>query len=288
MPAKFPFPTDVMQDRQAGMNENQTEALPPGAATPAATLVVFRERQGAQSPELLVVERSAKMSFAGGALVFPGGRVDDDDHNIAANAALARSAARFEIDEAAARVAAIRETLEESGMHIGFSPPDAPDWIAEARARLQAGELFSAILAEQALHLRLDDLIAFARWRPGFREARVFDTRFYIARAPANAPEPIVDDTENVTSFWASAASLLRAADEGKVKVIFPTKRNLERLALFPDFESAQAHAQSIPVEIVCPYIEERDGERHLCIPPNLGYPVTSELMTSVTRGFRS
>ena len=75
---------------------------------PAATIVVFRDRAG-QPPELLIVERAAGMAFAGGALVFPGGRIDPGDH--ALGAALPGDA-----DENAARVAAIRETIEEAGV----------------------------------------------------------------------------------------------------------------------------------------------------------------------------
>jgi 8-oxo-dGTP pyrophosphatase MutT (NUDIX family) len=268
------------------MNDNIDDdgALVP--ATPAATLVLFRERAGGP-PELLVVERSAKMAFAGGAIVFPGGRIDDDDHIIAADSRYFASAHALDIDEAAARVAAIRETLEESGIAIGFSSAPEQDWIKTAQTRLHARELFSALLDETQATLDLDPLIPFARWRPNFREARVFDTRFYIASVPADTPEPVVDQTENVLSFWASAADLLTAADTGKVKVIFPTRRNLERLALFEDFASAEDHARAIPVEIICPYFEDRDGERHLCIPTHLGYPVTSEVMTTVIRGGR-
>ena len=266
------------------MNDNIDDDGALAPATPAATLVLFRERSGGP-PELLVVERSAKMAFAGGAIVFPGGRIDDDDHIIAADSRYFANAHGLESDEAAARVAAIRETLEESGIATGFSTAPAQGWIEAARARLHAREMFSALLDEAQATLDLDPLIPFARWRPNFREARVFDTRFYIASVPADTPEPVVDQTENVLSFWASAADLLTAADTGKVKVIYPTRRNLERLALFDDFASAEAHARAIPVEIICPYFEERDGERHLCIPTHLGYPVTSEKMTTVIRG---
>jgi 8-oxo-dGTP pyrophosphatase MutT (NUDIX family) len=255
-------------------------------ATPAATIVLFRERE-IGPPELLVVERSATMAFAGGAIVFPGGRIDDDDHAIAADPCHFVREHRLEIDEAAARVAAIRETLEESGITIGFLSVPPPDWIQTARARLHAGEAFSAILIEAGAKLDLDPLIAFARWRPNFRESRVYDTRFYIARVPHDTPEPVVDQTENVLSFWASAADLLTAADNGQVKVIFPTRRNLERLALFKDFAAAEAQARAIPVEIICPYIEDRDGVRYLCIPPHLGYPVNIEMMAKAERGGR-
>ena len=243
---------------------------------PAATLVLFRHREQ-QPPELLVVERSAKMAFAGGAIVFPGGRIDADDYAIAARHGL-------ESDEAAARIAAIRETLEESGIAVGFTPP-SETWIIDARKRLHAHEPFSAILPGAGGELDLEALVPFARWCPPFREARVFDTRFYLAHAPDDAPDPVVDDTENVSSFWASAQAVLDAADKGEVNIIFPTRRNLERLALFTHFTEAQAHARAHPIETVAPFFEERDGIRHLCIPTHLGYPVTSEPVSTVRRG---
>lgn len=253
-------------------------------ATPAATLVLFRERQG-RPPELLVVERSTRMSFAGGAVVFPGGRIDDDDHVLAANPDHLTGADSLAPDEVAARIAAIRETVEESGIAIGFvETPDAA-WIAEARERLAAREAFSNIVAASGTKFDLDQLVPFARWRPNFREARAFDTRFYIAKAPPDAAEPLVDKTENVLSFWASASELLAAADNGKVKIIFPTRRNLERLALFDDFDAAHRHARAINIETITPWVEERDGEPHLCIPDHLGYPVASEPIRRALRG---
>ncbi len=264
------------------MNDNITDIVDPLTAIPAATLVVFRAREGGAS-ELLVVERSAKMAFAGGAIVFPGGRIDAHDHEIAADSALVRGAAEGE--EAAARVAAIRETLEESGIAIGFVDPPTQDWIAAAQKRLHNKAAFADLLSEAGHILDLDVLTPWARWRPNHREARVFDTRFYIATAD-NAPDPVVDETENVSSFWASATEIIAAADAGKVKIIYPTRRNLERLALFSAYADAHAHARSIAIEIVSPTVEQREDGMHLCIPGHLGYPVTSELLTAVQRGF--
>ncbi len=261
------------------MNDNTTgddEERP--VPIPAATLVIFRHRL-AGPPELLVVERSANMAFAGGAIVFPGGRIDADDHAIAA-------AHAHERDEGAARVAAIRETLEESGIAIGFANAPSAEWIASAQPRLHAHEPFSSLLSEAGLDLDLDSLVPFARWCPAHREARVFDTRFYIASVSGDAPDPVVDATENISSFWASAQEVIDAADAGKVKVIFPTRRNLERLALFDSFAAAEAHARSTPVDVVTPWMEERDGEPHLCIPEGLGYPITSEAMRSAVTAF--
>ena len=92
-------------------------------AIPAATLVLMREAE-AGPPELLVTERTGQMAFAAGALVFPGGRIDPDDHD---------SAAGFALPDAAARIAAIRETIEETGLAIGLRP--APDAAATGALR---------------------------------------------------------------------------------------------------------------------------------------------------------
>lgn len=258
------------------MNDNRTEEEPI-VPIPAATLVLFRHRVEGP-PELLVVERSAQMAFAGGAIVFPGGRIDPDDYRLGERHAI-------ETDEAAARIAAIRETLEESGIATGFAEMPDAGWIREARARLHDKQPFSEILPDSGRELDLDSLVPFARWCPPFREARVFDTRFYLAHAPDDTPDPEVDATENVSSFWASAQQVLDAADAGKVNIIFPTRRNLERLALFDHFRTAADHARSFEIETVKPYMQERDGVMHLCIPDHLGYPVTAEPVSSVRRG---
>ena len=87
----------------------------PSAAEPipAATLVLFRERADAM-PELLIVERAQKMAFAAGALVFPGGRIDPADRDLAT--------AVFPGDpHGAGRIAAIRETIEEAGLAVGLA-----------------------------------------------------------------------------------------------------------------------------------------------------------------------
>jgi 8-oxo-dGTP pyrophosphatase MutT (NUDIX family) len=257
------------------MTESPPDQLVP--ATPAATLVLFRDRVG-EAPELLLVERSSKMVFAGGAIVFPGGRVDPDDHYIAA---------RFDHSDpdcAAARVAAIRETIEESGIPIGVVETLPNGWLSEARKALHDRQPFSALLDDARLTLDLDQLVPFARWRPNFKEARVFDTRFYIARAPDDLPEAIVDETENVRTFWGSAQGTIESAKRGDVHVIFPTHRNLERLALFDTFDDARAHAESIPVRMVTPWIEKDGDETFLCIPEDMGYPVTRESLKTAKR----
>ncbi|MGJ3649011.1 NUDIX hydrolase [Sphingomonas sp. GlSt437] len=245
---------------------------------PAATLVVFREATPA--PELLIVERARAMAFAGGALVFPGGRIDPGDRALALELADDGS----DIDDLAARIAAIRETIEEAGLPVGLSAMPDAETLTAVRSGLHEGAALGALLDAHGLALDLAALVPFARWCPRHRDMRIFDTRFYLARLPDGAPEPQVDATENTRVFWQSAQAVLDDADRGAARIIFPTRRNLERLAQFDNFADAAAHAARYPVTTITPWTERRDGADHLCIPDGLGYPVTSEPLGGADR----
>ena len=248
----------------------------PAAIIPAATVVVMRDRPNG-APELLMLERSAAMSFAGGALVFPGGRVDPGDR------ALAEVGGADDPEDAAARIAAVREAIEEAGIALALDPmPDAAA-LVKVRAALHEGMPFGEALDRAGSGLALDRLVPFARWLPLGLPHRIFDTRFYLARAPEGAT-PSVDATENSRLFWATARDVLDEADAGRATIIFPTRRNLERLALFGSFDDAVADARAHPVRTITPHVEMRDGAEHLCIPDDLGYPVTAERLTRVRR----
>lgn len=259
-------------------DDTPPQTLPDGAI-PAATLVIMRPAANGGADEILMVKRATTMAFAAGAVVFPGGRVDPDDYEVARRHG-------FSADEAegAARVAALRETLEETGLAVGWPGLAEPD-VAEVRRALLGGTFLSDILAARDEALLLGTLVPFARWCPNFKEARTFDTRFYAVAAPAHRHELTVEEAEHSHIFWSSAPETLALADRGDVSVIFPTRRNLERLAQQPDFEHFSSHAQQFPVELVTPWIEERDDGTHLCIPGHLGYPVTSEPFARVRRG---
>lgn len=278
----LPSPDDKVAKRvyRFGMTDTiqiLDPALPEGAI-PAATLVIMRTAAGGGPDEILMVKRSTNMAFAAGAVVFPGGRVDPDDYLVARRHGFADEA------EGAARVAALRETLEETGLAVGW-PGLGEGELAEVRQALLAGTLLSDILESRGERIALDSLVPFARWCPNFKEARTFDTRFYAVMAPPHGHELTVEEAEHSHIFWSSAHDTLAMADRGDVSVIFPTRRNLERLAGQSDFPSFSGHAKQFPVELITPWIEDRDGQSHLCIPGHLGYPVTSEPFDRVRRG---
>jgi len=248
--------------------------LPP--AIPAATLVLMRERAGAP-PELLMTERTGEMAFAAGALVFPGGRIDDDDRRSAALLAP-------DLEDAAARIAAIRETIEETGIAPAILPEPGPDVLPDLQAGVAREQPFAGLLERLGLRLALDALTPFARWCPNFRETRRFDTLFFLAEAPALAPEPVAAEAEAVRAFWTGAAEILAEIDAGRAHAIFPTRRNLERLARFGSIAEARADAGRHPVGKITPWVEERGGAPHVCIPEGIGYPVTAEPLETARR----
>lgn len=240
-------------------------------AIPAATLIVIRDRASGP-PELLMVERSQSMAFAGGAIVFPGGRIDAADESLAPG---------FEM---AARVAAIRETLEESALAVGLLPQPSPELAIELQQQLQQDKDFNGVLEGYELTLQLDALTPFARWKPAFRHARIFDTLFLLARAPAGDWQPRPQPGECEAAFWLTAAEALARIERGEASAIFPTKRNLERLAQFASFDDAISDAAAFPVETITPWVEDVAGEPHVRIPADLGYPVTSEPLATAFR----
>jgi 8-oxo-dGTP pyrophosphatase MutT (NUDIX family) len=249
----------------------------PGAV-PAATIVVFRKSATGGPAQLLMLERAGSMRFAGGAAVFPGGRVDQADHALAAS--LDHGLDPY---DAASRIAGIRETLEEAGLAVALKGAIDAESAARGREMLLAGGELAPVLDAFGWSPDLDALEPWARWCPEWKGA--FDTRFYLADLGTGAVDVAVDDTEHTHLFWTSAAEALAMADRGEISVIFPTQRNLERLALFGEFAGARDYARQFPVRTISPLRVEIDGTTYLTIPEDLGYPVTSEALSTVKRG---
>lgn len=251
-------------------------------ATPAATLVIFRRDPQGGPPQLLMVERSSTMRFAGGAAVFPGGRVDESDHTLAAQLGATEPE---EIEEFAARITAVRETLEETGLVVGIRQQPSLEEAQRAREMLLADGALATVLGAMGWELDLERLVPFSRWRPKHRHLRIFDTRFYMVDLGTGAVDLLVDSTENTRLFWAGASEALDHAEAGRISVIFPTRRNLERLAQFGSFDEAVAHVEQFPSRMITPFVTEENGQMWLRIPEDAGYPVTGEQLDSAARG---
>ncbi len=248
---------------------------------PAATVIIFRNGEDGQPPEILMTIRSREMVFAGGMAVFPGGRVDPADFELGA-----MIGGDLDPEEAAHQVAVVRETLEETGLVIGLKGEIDAARAQAARHFLQETGELAPVLQHFEWELDLAQLTPFARWYPkNERIPRVYDTRFYLANLGTGAVEIAADLSENTHLFWTTAQGALDSAEKGDIKVIFPTRRNLERLAMFGSFDEAKAQADAIPVRTITPFMESMDGKTWLQIGEDLGYPVTGEPLDSVMRG---
>lgn len=250
---------------------------------PAATVVIFRDGPIGQPPEILMTVRSQNMAFAGGKAVFPGGRVDEADFDLAQ-----QLASQFALDQGdlAHRIGAVRETLEETGLALGLRGMIDSERAKAARAVLLDTGTLVSVLTEFGWSLDPAQLTPFARWQPVHeRVKRNYDTRFYLANLGTGAVELETDQSENIHLFWTSAQGALDTAARGGIKIIYPTRRNLERLAQFGSFAEARAQAEAIPVRKICPYVDTSGTVPVLRIPDDAGYPVTSEPLDNVIRG---
>jgi 8-oxo-dGTP pyrophosphatase MutT (NUDIX family) len=212
------------------------------------------------------------MAFAAGAMVFPGGRIDGADR---------RLSEELGIDPAA--VAAVRETVEETAIPVGLSPTPSVDAALELQRALVGDENFGTLLRTSGVSIGA--LTPFARWVPRFHAVRRFDTLFFVVRCPPGEWAPHVIEGECAGAEWVAADAVLEREKLRQARLIFPTRRTLERLAQHHSFEEIRADALAHQIEPISPWVEERDGEKFITIPDHLGFPVTQERLDGLWRG---
>lgn len=249
-----------------------TRAAPP--TRDAATLVVVRD--GAAGLEVFCVERQ-RVGFLGGAIVFPGGKLEADDLDPAwvnRSTPPRLTSVPWASDEAAARglaVAACREALEEATLLpvAGATLDHATllDW----RARLARKETtLLALLADAGARADLAALHPFARWVTPAAETRRFDTRFYLMVTDGSTTGAH-DNRETTASFWAPPAEVLRRFAAGELQLVPPTHRTLELLAAAGDARGAIDLAARACLEPICPRLvthSDASGEAMALVLP--------------------
>ena len=259
-----------------------SEEKKPSTPLPAATIMLLREQ--AEELQVFMVVRHHQIDFASGALVFPGGKVDDQDFDEALLPHL--KGVHDDRDMRAIQVSAIREAYEECGILLAYEG-DSSDLIGadrlstldHCRAELNDGSLpLLEFLQRENLTLACDLLVHFAHWITPPMMPKRFDTHFYLAVAPDDQLA-VHDGYESVDSVWISPSEAMADAEAGKRTVIFPTLRNIEKLGISKSVEEAMNAAENDTIVPVLPWTEQRDDGTYLCIPTEAGYLISEEKM---------
>ena len=217
------------------------------ALVPAATVVVLRD--GADGLEVLMVRRSSSLAFAGGMWVFPGGRLDPDDHRRAGTTPPDPDADPDEL-LAAARHAAAREAAEEAG--IAVDPTG---------------------------------LVPFSHWTPPARPGRRFSTWFFLTAASgADGGTVQVDGGEITEHRWVRPADAHRERDEGRIELTPPTWISLWALLDHGDVRGALAATAARHPERFATRIAIVGDEVHALYTGDVAYDLVADDETAATR----
>ncbi|WP_298835255.1 MBL fold metallo-hydrolase [uncultured Piscinibacter sp.] len=233
---------------------------------PAATVVVVRD--AALGIEVLLLRRAERGDLNSGAWVFPGGLVDAADraalpHCRGLDAAVADARLGVGAHALDYWAAAVRECFEEAGLLFARERDGRPLVLDAQRAArldawrgpLQRGEQsLAALCHEERLTLAIDELVYFSHWVTPIGRPKRFDTRFFIARAPAGQ-ESAHDDGELVEQLWLSPTAALTRTEP--LKLMTPTQKTLEAIARFDDVDALLAWARQ-PREV--PLIQPQIG----------------------------
>jgi 8-oxo-dGTP pyrophosphatase MutT (NUDIX family) len=251
---------------------------------PASTILLLRDNAGPEGRgeiEVFMMVRHYEIDFNSGALVFPGGSVDKGDQEIIARPELYSGGEGLGAVDLSFRIAAIRETFEESG--ILLARPRGSNALVDAK---RAGEIeaatraalcenkttFREVLTDNGMLLALDELVPYAHWITPEGVPKRFDTWFFLAAAP---PDQLGahDGKESTDSIWVSPREALAGGESGRFKLPFPTTRNLIRLGKQPDVKTALDDAKGRPIVTVMPVLTKLSGGgRQLRIPLEAGY----------------
>lgn len=187
----------------------------------AAACILVR---GDTAPEVLLARRNPALRFMAGHHVFPGGRIQEDDHtSCVANAK--------DQDSASAILAAAREVFEETGLLCVRGVLPSRKLLQQARHRLAQQDLnFATFLAEHALIIDADDFHAAGEWlTPSFVPIR-FATRYFLHHVRDDQQVDLIEG-EIVGLDWLTPDAARARWHRGEMRVSTPVAYTLRQLA---------------------------------------------------------
>lgn len=272
-------------------------AAPGLPETPRAAATVVLLRDSTAGPEVLLLRRNAQASNMAGVYVFPGGKLDADDATLDADTHLDQPHATLHANlnepdthsatAAGLYVAALREALEECGLLLaeplgGTSAVNA----TRARAMLREGQPFAQVLGALQLRLQTRQLAPWSRWVTPLAPTmgtRRFDTRFFVAQAPADQTA-LHDNEETTDSVWLAPRAALEQYRDGRIDLAPPQIMSLAHLARHASVASVLDAARRQPPPLILPEPFDHDGVRVLCYPGDAMHPVRERALPGPMR----
>lgn len=244
---------------------------------PAATVVLLRD--GTRGLEVLLVKRHGRSEVLGGAYVFPGGKLDEQDLGVEPSQLdlppqdLRGAWGQDDLDPTMACglfVAALRETFEECNLLLHPLRPDAVSQVALLRQRLDAGQSFLPSLRDLGLMpLQTKQLLPWARWisppMPSMSKRR-FDTRFFMALAP-DGQQAQHDAREITETLWIRPQDAIRAYWEDRMMLANVQLITLMELSRIATAREVLAIGRQRKPPVVRPEPFDEDGQRVVCYP---------------------
>lgn len=220
--------------------------------------------------EVFCIERAKGSRFLGGAIVFPGGKVDPGDHDLRWDSIVRGYVAPTGEGEGryakAIAICAMRECFEETCMlhAVGLGVPTLLEWHDAATTSGVPGLLER--LTQSDARVDLSSFLPISRWITPVAEARRFDTRFFLARAP-DGQEAKIDGGEATRGVWGTPKQVLAEFATGRIALFPPTHRMLEMLEGCRTWEDAVGYARSACLLPICPEVVKTENTVALVMP---------------------
>lgn len=256
----------------------------------AATLLLVRDsRREPQGLEVLMVRRSPHASFGPGAMVFPGGVLEQEDLDsqmAAASSPFTPAMAIATMPDAESPqealgfyITAIREAFEEIALLLAKTPngdwwqPPAKPQLLSLREDINNGENnFAQWLLREELTLAVDALVYFAYWITPEGSPLRFATRFFMASYEADHLI-LPDQQEIVGHAWFTPKEALQGHEKGTIRLMDPTAKTLQWLIKFSSAAAAMQAYKGKTVNPILPKVlSKKIGGREVLFPWDHGY----------------
>ncbi len=243
----------------------------PAPPLPSTTLMLLR--RGRAGVEVLMLRRILRAAF-GGAWVFPGGVLDDQDRDrrlyrrcLGLNDDRASRLLALSRDGLAYWVAAIRETFEEAGLLIAVNGCGQARraTLAERKALIGGRVGFVELCRRRNWKLPVRRMHYVSHWITPSAAPRRFSTRFFVAESSSGLKAQ-ADGREVLRARWFEPDQALRQ----EIPLAHPTRHFLRILREMGSVDRAMQWAASAgrrSVPVTRPEVRRIDGKLMSCLP---------------------